>query len=98
MKAAEPEYFITLSPRQELSPRLLNRMILSKSSEIEAITKRCRGIKMFCLGERDTLLVTYISGSFFFFKDTLLCREKASDVGPGWGGFQKDPETAILHA
>lgn len=46
--------------------RLLNRRILSKSSEIEAITKRCRGIKMFCLGERDTLLVTYIRGSFFF--------------------------------
>lgn len=31
---------------------------------------------MFCLGERDTLLVTYISGSCFF-KDTLLCREKS---------------------
>lgn len=39
-------------------------MILSKSLEIEAITKRCREIKMFCLSERDTLLVTYISGLF----------------------------------
>ena len=36
---------------------------------------------MFCLGERDTLLVTYIRG--LFLKDTLLCREKASNVGGG---------------
>lgn len=68
-------------------------MILSKSSEIEAITKRCRGIKMFCLGERDTLLVTYISSSFF--KDTLLCREKASNAG---GGLPEGSAIAILHA
>lgn len=44
---------------------------------------------MFCLGERDTLLVTYISGSLslslsLFFKDTLLRRE-----GPARGAFQK---------
>lgn len=48
---------------------------------------------MFCLGERDTLLVTYISSSFF--KDTLLCREKASNAG---GGLPEGSATAILHA
>lgn len=50
---------------------------------------------MFCLGERDTLLVTYISSSFFLFKDTLLCREKASNAG---GGLPEGSATAILHA
>lgn len=51
---------------------------------------------MFCLGERDTLLVTYISSAFFlFFKDTLLCREKASNAG---GGLPEGSAAAILHA
>jgi hypothetical protein len=95
MKAMKQKHFITAACAGRSIPRLLNRVILSKSSEIEAITKRCRGIKMFCLGERDTLLVTYISGSFFFFK-THYYAEKRHQT---WeGAFQKYSAIAILHA
>lgn len=42
MKAMKQECFITSLPRQAAA-RDLNRVILSKSSEIEAITKKVLG-------------------------------------------------------